>query len=91
MVGENGDFTQNREPGPVTALIFAPLSDKAVQFPIGVKDPRQQLTDAIDGVIGDSGQNLSQVGFWITVVQLCCSYQAIDRSCLLSSCVRASE
>jgi hypothetical protein len=45
------------------------------EFSIGVKVPGQQLTDAIDGVIGDSGRHHSQVGFWITVVQLCCSYQ----------------
>ena len=35
------------------------------EFSIGVKVPRQQLTDAIDGVIGDSGQHHSQVGFWV--------------------------
>ena len=58
---------------------------------IGVKVPRQQLADAIDGVIGDSGQHRTQVGFWITVVQLCCSYQAIDRSCSFASGVRPSE
>lgn len=34
-------------------------------FPISVKITRQQLTDAIDGVIGDSGQHFSQVCFWI--------------------------
>ena len=38
------------------------------EFPIGIKVPWQQLTDAIDGVIGDSGQHHSQGGFWITVV-----------------------
>lgn len=34
-----------------------------------------QLSDAIDGVIGDSGQTHSQVGCRITVGQFSCSYQ----------------
>jgi flavin-binding protein dodecin len=36
---------------------------------IGLKVPRQQLADTIDGVIGDSGQHHSQVRLWITVVR----------------------
>jgi hypothetical protein len=34
-----------------------------------------QLSDAIDGVIGDSGQTHSLVGCRITVGQFSCSYQ----------------
>lgn len=60
-------------------------------FRIDVKVPRQQLTDSIDGVIGDSGQHHLQVGFWITVVQLRCSDQAIDRNCSLAPGVRPSK
>jgi hypothetical protein len=35
------------------------------EFSIGIKLPRQQLLNPIDGVIGDSRQHHSQVGFWV--------------------------
>jgi hypothetical protein len=61
------------------------------EFSIGVKVPRQQFTDAIDGVIGDSGQHHSQVGFWVTIVESCRTDQAVDCRRTLSSRARASE
>lgn len=65
-------------------------SDRRSERSISVKVPRQQLSDSIDGMIGDSGQHCSQVGFWIAIVQLCCFDQAVDRSCSLASGVRPS-
>jgi hypothetical protein len=33
--------------------------------------PRQEFIDPVDGMIGDAGKDIPQVGFWIEAVELC--------------------
>jgi len=40
--------------------------------------PRQQFCDEVDGMFGDTRQNVPQVTLWIDSVQLCYPYQAVS-------------
>jgi hypothetical protein len=41
--------------------------------------PGQQFLDAVDGVVGDAGQHLTQIGFGIETVEFRRTNQTVDR------------
>ena len=41
--------------------------------------PGEQFADARDGVVGDAGQHLAEIGFWIQAVELGRADQAVNR------------
>jgi hypothetical protein len=45
----------------------------------GFEVPRQQFGDAVDGMVGDTGQHLAQIGFRIEAIELGRTDQAVDR------------
>jgi len=57
----------------------------------GVDVPGQQLFDAINGVVGNVGEDVAQVGFWVEAVQLGRADQAVEGGGTLPSRIGASE
>jgi hypothetical protein len=57
----------------------------------GIEIPRQQFVDAVDGMVGDAGQHLAQIGFGIETVEFRRTNQAVDRRRPLSARIRSRE
>ena len=57
----------------------------------GGEVPRQQLLDAVDGMIGDAFEHVAQIEFWIKAIQLGCAQESIDRSRAFSAGIRTGE
>ena len=50
-------------------------------------DPRQQFCDAVDLVIGDAGEDIAEIGFWIDGTEFAGLDQGIDCGGTLASSV----
>jgi hypothetical protein len=55
------------------------LSEVSVSRKRGSQVPRQELLDAVDGVIGNALQHGAKVEFWVETVQLGRTEQTIER------------
>ena len=53
--------------------------------------PGQQLSDAIDGMIGDAIDDVSQISLGIEAVGLGSFDEAVDCCCTQSTCIRTSK
>ena len=53
--------------------------------------PRQQFVDAVDGMVGDAGQHLAQIGFGIEAVELGRTDQAVDRRGAFPARIRSGK
>ena len=53
--------------------------------------PWQELCDAIDRVVGNMGQYVSEIAFRVDAVELGCTEQRVDGGGAFSAAVRASE
>jgi len=51
----------------------------------GIDIPRQQVFDAVDGMVGDASHHVPQIGFGIQTVEFRRTDQAVDRRCTFSS------
>jgi len=53
--------------------------------------PWQELCDAVDRVVGDVGQDVSEVAFRVDAVELGCPEQGVDGGGAFSAAVRSGE
>lgn len=53
--------------------------------------PRQQFRDAIDFVIGDAGEDIAEVGFWVEAVELCGFDERVDGGGAFSTGIRSGK
>ena len=51
--------------------------------------PRQEFFNAVDGMVGDAGQHVAEIGFGIETVELCAADQAVDRCGALAAGIGA--
>ncbi len=55
------------------------------------KVPGQKLVDAVDGMVGDTFEHMTEIEFRVDAVQFGRAQQSIDRSRAFSSGIRACE
>ena len=58
---------------------------------VGCDVPGQELFDAVDRMVGDTGQDISEIRFGIETIEFGGAYQAVDRSGSLAAGIGAGE
>ncbi len=57
----------------------------------GFEVPRQKFVDAVDGMVGDAGEHLPQIGFGIETIELRRTDQAVDGCGALAARIRSRK
>jgi hypothetical protein len=57
----------------------------------GGPGPGQEIVDAIDRVVGDSGENVAQIGLWVEAVEGRGLDQGVENGRATATAVRAGE